>query len=69
MLTSLLCISKTLRRTVKDLVENASMGKYDAPAAYPPTIEDVSAVDDARKHINEYFQKEGKHAERIKAKL
>ncbi|KAL8276541.1 hypothetical protein RQP46_011031 [Phenoliferia psychrophenolica] len=60
---------KTLRRTVKDLVENASMGKYEAPAAYPPTIEDVTAVDDARKHINEYFQKEGKHAERIKAKL
>lgn len=61
--------SKTLRRTVRDLVENASVGKFDAPAAYPPTIEDVSAVEDARKHINDYFQREGKHEERIKAKL
>lgn len=47
---------KTLRRTVKELVENASVGKYDAEAKYPPTIEDVSAVEDARKAINEYFQ-------------
>ncbi|KAK4702650.1 propionyl-CoA synthetase, partial [Phenoliferia sp. Uapishka_3] len=60
---------KTLRRTVKDLVENASMGKFDAPAAFPPTIEDVTAIDDAREHINEYFRKEGKHEGRIKAKL
>ncbi|KAM0752423.1 acetyl-CoA synthetase-like protein [Meredithblackwellia eburnea MCA 4105] len=60
---------KTLRRTVKDLVENASVGKYDAAAAFPPTIEDVTAVDDARAHINEYFKAEGKHEARIKAKL
>jgi propionyl-CoA synthetase len=60
---------KTLRRTVKDLVENASLGKYDAPAAFPPTIEDVTAVDDARLHINEYFIKEGKTEMRMKAKL
>lgn len=47
---------KTLRRTVKDLVEHASVGDWDASAAYPPTIEDVSAVDDARRAINEYFK-------------
>ena len=58
-----------MRRTVKDLVENASIGKFDAPAAFPPTIEDVTAVDDARKHINAYFKAEKKQESRAKSKL
>lgn len=55
---------KGLRRTIKELVENAAEGKWDAPAAYPPTIEDVSVVDKARESINAYFK-----AKRPKAKL
>lgn len=50
---------KGLRRTIKELVENAVEGKWDAPAAYPPTIEDVSVVDKAREAINTYFKEKG----------
>ncbi|ORY72401.1 putative amp-binding enzyme [Leucosporidium creatinivorum] len=57
---------KTLRRTVKDLVEHASVGEWDANAAYPPTIEDVSAVEDARKAINAYFKAKKEGAPRAK---
>lgn len=45
---------KTLRRTVKVLVENASKGDWDKEAPFPPTIEDVTAVDDARFHISTF---------------
>lgn len=48
---------KTLRRTVKELVEAACEGKWDCEAKFPPTIEDVGAVEDAKRAINEYFQK------------
>ncbi|KAK4053531.1 hypothetical protein OIV83_001699 [Microbotryomycetes sp. JL201] len=47
---------KVLRRTVKELVENASQGKLDAPVGYPPTIEDASTVEEARKVVNAWFK-------------
>ncbi|KAM0788588.1 hypothetical protein ACM66B_001710 [Microbotryomycetes sp. NB124-2] len=47
---------KVLRRTVKELVENASQGKLDAQVGFPPTIEDASTVDEARKVVNEWFK-------------
>lgn len=47
---------KTLRRTIKVLVESATQGKFDAEAPYPPTIEDATAVDDARKSVNEWVK-------------
>lgn len=58
---------KTLRRTIKTLVENAVIGKFEAEAPFPPTIEDVTAVDDARARINEHFQAGGTKG--VKAKL
>ena len=45
---------KTLRRTVKVLLENAAAGKWDAEAPYPPTIEDASVVDEVRKSVNDW---------------
>jgi propionyl-CoA synthetase len=57
---------KTLRRTIKTLVENAVIGKYDAEAPFPPTIEDATAVDDARLQINTYFKAGGAKASKPK---
>lgn len=58
---------KTLRRTVKDLVKNAAKGRLDAPASYPPTIEDVGVVEEVRQVVNAYFSQKG--PEKVKAKL
>ncbi|KAH8916775.1 putative acyl-CoA synthetase [Atractiella rhizophila] len=50
---------KTLRRTIRTLVENASVGEYHKPAPFPPTIEDASIVEDARGAINKVFEARG----------
>lgn len=54
---------KTLRRCLRELVENASQGEYDKEVNVPPTIEDHEVVEVARKRIREYFE------QRQKAKL
>lgn len=65
---------KTLRRVLRELVENATKGEYEKEAAVPSTVEDASVVDVARAKIKEYFEEMGdKHAaiedHGIKAKL
>jgi propionyl-CoA synthetase len=45
---------KTLRRTLRDLVENAAKGELDKPVYIPPTIEDRVAVENARKRLKDY---------------
>ena len=62
---------KTLRLTVKNLVENASQGKFDAEAVFPPTIEDVTVVEEARQSINEWMRNRTRQQDRRgpKAKL
>lgn len=65
---------KTLRRVLRELVENATRGEYDKEVAVPSTVEDASVVDVARAKIKEYFEEVGsKHAaiedHGIKAKL
>lgn len=57
---------KTLRRTVKELVENACEQQWDKAVGVPPTIEDPAAVDDAREKIFAYFKK---RQQQSKAKL
>ncbi|KAI0146999.1 AMP-binding enzyme [Xylariaceae sp. FL1272] len=50
---------KTLRRVLRELVENAVHGEYEKDVQYPATIEDASIVDVARKKVTEYFQEKG----------
>lgn len=58
---------KTLRRVLKQLLENAMKGDFDAKVEYPATVEDVAVIDRARQVVKEYFV-EGPGKE-IKAKL
>ncbi|KAI1260930.1 AMP-binding enzyme [Xylariaceae sp. FL1019] len=50
---------KTLRRVLRELVENAVHGEYEKEVHYPATIEDPAIVDVARKKVSEYFQEKG----------
>lgn len=50
---------KTLRRVLRELVENAVHGDYDKPVVWPATIEDAAVVDVARVKVAEYFRTEG----------
>ncbi|EPQ28794.1 uncharacterized protein PFL1_03597 [Pseudozyma flocculosa PF-1] len=47
---------KTLRRSLRQAVENAAEGKKDAPIDYPPTIEDKDVIQVVKQAIDEYFQ-------------
>lgn len=47
---------KTLRRVLRELVENAVGGRFDAPVNVPPTVEDLEVVEVARKRVREYFE-------------
>lgn len=53
---------KTLRRVIRELLENAVHGEFDKEVQVPTTIEDVEAVNVARQRIKGYFRgKDGKH--------
>lgn len=58
---------KTLRRVLRQLLENAIKGDFDGKVEVPATVEDASVVDRARQVVKEYFT-EGPGKE-IKAKL
>lgn len=58
---------KTLRRVLRELVENAFKGDYDAAVNVPATVEDAAVVDNARKVIRQYFEQS--HGKELKAKL
>ncbi|KAL2128529.1 hypothetical protein VTI74DRAFT_9043 [Chaetomium olivicolor] len=62
---------KTLRRVLRELVENATHGEFDKEVNVPSTVEDAGAVQVARDKVKEYFKQAGqKHrAIEIKAKL
>ncbi|KAK7533058.1 uncharacterized protein J3D65DRAFT_68365 [Phyllosticta citribraziliensis] len=55
---------KTLRRVLKELVENAVHGEFEKEVQVPATIEDVEAVEVARARVKEYFLDRGKHVHR-----
>ncbi|KAF3927936.1 hypothetical protein ABW20_dc0107949 [Dactylellina cionopaga] len=62
---------KTLRRVLRELVENGSKG-IDKAVAVPATVEDAKVVDEARKVVKHYFeerQRSGKKGVVVKAKL
>lgn len=47
---------KTLRRVLRELVDNAVHNNFDAPVAVPSTVEDAAVVDVARAKVREYFE-------------
>ena len=51
---------KTLRRIMRQLLENAVDGNFDSAVELPTTIEDAEVVDNARGRIREYFELAGK---------
>jgi len=50
---------KTLRRLLRELVENAVHGDFEKEVAVPTTIEDTEVVDVARQKVKEYFLTKG----------
>lgn len=62
---------KTLRRVLRELVENGVQGKYDVEVNIPPTVEDMEVVGVARKRVREYFEEKKRRNDgmRGKAKL
>ena len=46
---------KTLRRVLRELVENAVHGDFEKDVSVPATVEDASMVDVARGKVREYF--------------
>ncbi|KAF3051298.1 hypothetical protein E8E11_001568 [Didymella keratinophila] len=63
---------KTLRRVLRELLENATHGDYDKEVNVPSTIEDREAVKVAKEKVREYFELKGKDlhkATEVRAKL
>ncbi|KAI1639573.1 AMP-binding enzyme [Biscogniauxia mediterranea] len=59
---------KTLRRVLRELVENAVHGEYEKEVQYPATIEDVSVIQVARAKVREYFDQRGGSHQAIEAR-
>ncbi|CAO2654350.1 Nn.00g110830.m01.CDS01 [Neocucurbitaria sp. VM-36] len=51
---------KTLRRVLRELIENATHDEFDKEVNVPSTIEDREAVSVAREKVREYFHVRGK---------
>ncbi|KAF2687746.1 acetyl-CoA synthetase-like protein [Lentithecium fluviatile CBS 122367] len=51
---------KTLRRVLRELIENATHDEMDKEVAIPSTIEDKEAVEVARAKVKEYFRVRGR---------
>jgi propionyl-CoA synthetase len=51
---------KTLRRVLRELLENATHGEMDKAVAVPSTVEDAGVVEVARAKVQEYFWVKGK---------
>ena len=47
---------KTLRRVLRELVENGAEGNHEKEVNVPPTVEDKAVVDVARGRVKEYFE-------------
>lgn len=50
---------KTLRRVLRELLENAVHGEFEAEVNVPATVEDAAVVGVARGKIREYFAERG----------
>ncbi|KAI1179161.1 AMP-binding enzyme [Nemania sp. FL0916] len=59
---------KTLRRVLRELVENAVHEDYTREVQYPATIEDPAVISVARQKVAEYFQERGAAHRAIEAR-
>lgn len=59
---------KTLRRVLRELVENAVHGDFDKAVPWPATIEDAAVVEVARAKVAEYFREKGGAHKAIEAR-
>jgi len=50
---------KTLRRVLRELVEDAVHGEFEKEVQVPATVEDAAVVEVARGKIKEYFEEKG----------
>lgn len=50
---------KTLRRVLRELIENATHGEFEKEVQVPTTIENVDAIGVAKAKIREYFREKG----------
>lgn len=50
---------KTLRRVLRELLENGVHGEFDKAVSVPSTVEDASVVDNAREAVRVYFEGKG----------
>ena len=50
---------KTLRRVLRELLENAVHGEYQKAVSVPATVEDPSVVEVARSKVTAYFEQKG----------
>lgn len=60
---------KTLRRVLRELVENGVQGEYNAKVGVPPTVEDAEVVEKARAVVKEYFEERRRREGETKSKL
>jgi len=62
---------KTLRRVLREIVENAVHGEVEKDVQVPSTIEDMAAVGVAKQKVKEYFEIRGQlhKANEVRAKL
>ena len=58
---------KTLRRVLREMVENAVRGEFEKEVNVPATVEDAGVVENARKVVRGYF--EDAKGKEIRAKL
>lgn len=59
---------KTLRRVLRELLENAVHGDFDKQPNVPSTVEDAAVVEVARDKIREYFSEKGGSHQAIEAR-
>ena len=57
---------KTLRRVLRELVENGAEGQFDKEVNVPATVEDREVVEVARQRVKEWFEERKKQAEKAK---
>jgi propionyl-CoA synthetase len=60
---------KTLRRVLRELVENGVKGEYDKEVNVPATVEDRDVVEVARAKVKEYLEELKKKQNSSKPKL
>jgi propionyl-CoA synthetase len=59
---------KTLRRVLRELVENGVYGEFAREVAVPSTVEDAAVVEVARAKVKEYFENSGGKHKAIEAR-